>query len=233
MTNQLRVELYKLTRFLGIYLAVIVLAGIGFSYGYIKLSVLNTISVNEVFQSVVSDTSLMFINLLVIAWFLGKDFSTRTIQNEIRIGYSRKSVLISRYIITFFAVIMMHFTWIASTLIGFIVKHGMDSNIFCFRNFIWLLIVFLQVVAVTSMVVMIEFFAKNASVAMVATAISVFIGCNVIRNYVDADVYQFTCFGLAQSGSWEVLLPAMLYAIVLMLVFGVITCLGFRKAEVK
>lgn len=233
MRNQLRVEFYKLTRFLGMYLTVIVLAGIGFSYGYIHLSKLNTISVNEVFQSVVSDTSLMIINLLVIAWFLGKDFSTRTIQNEICIGHSRKSVLISRYIITFFAAIMMHFIWIASTLIGFIVKRGMDSSIFSFRNFIWLLIVFLQVVAITSMVVMIAFFVKNASVAMVATAISVFIGCNVTRAYVDADVYQFTCFGLVQNGSWTVLLPAMLYAIVLILVFGLVTYLGFRKAEIK
>lgn len=234
--NQIRVEFYKLTRLLGFYFAAILLAAIGSNFGYSVLSNFNRTnitSVNEVFQTVVGDASLIFIIMLIIAWFLGKDFSTRTIQNEIRIGYSRASVLLSRYITTSFAAVLLHFVWIVSTLIGFVVKRGMDFSVFSFINFAWLIIVFIQIMAITSVVIMIEFFAKNALAAMVATAITVFVACNIIRNYIEVRVYQFTCFGLVQNGSWSVLLPAMLYAIIVILVTGTITYMGFRKAEIK
>lgn len=234
--NQIRVEFYKLTRLLGFYFATILLAGIGVIHGYILLSNFNRTnitSVNEVFQTVVGDTSFIFVIMLIIAWFLGKDFSTRTIQNEIRIGYSRESVLISRYVITFFAAVLLHFIWVVSALIGFVVKRGMDFSVFSFINFVWLIIVFIQIMAITSVVIMIEFFAKNASVAMVITTVTVFVTCNIIRNFIEIKVYQFTCFGLVQNGSWTVLLPAMLYAIVVILVIGMITYMGFRKAEIK
>lgn len=234
--NQIRVEFYKLTRLLGFYFSAILLAGFGLNCGYSIFSDFNRTnitSVNEVFQTVVGDTSLMFIIMLIIAWFLGKDFSTRTIQNEIRIGYSRASVLLSRYVITFFAAILLHFIWIISNLIGFVMKCGMDFSIFNFTNFAWLIIVFMQIMAITSVVVMIEFFAKNALAAMVATAVTVFVTCNVIRNVIEMKVYQLTCFGLVQTGSWTILLPAMLYAIIVILVTGMITYMGFRNAEIK
>ena len=233
MMNQLRVEFYKLTRFLGIYFTMAFLAGMGGYCGYSLLNTPDITSTNMVFQEVIGDTSLMIITFSVIAWFLGKDFSTRTIQNEIRIGYSRESIFISRCVVTFFVTVLMHFVWVASNCLGFTLKYGIDFSIFQSTNLAWLITVFLQVMALSSVTVMIEFFVKNASVAIVVNVIFVLITCNLMRNIVDMKMYQITCFGLAQSGSWEVLFPAMLSAIATIFVFGMITCLGFRKAEVK
>lgn len=235
MMNQLRVEFYKLTRFIGVYLLMAFQAGVGVSYGYdiLSKSGIGVTSTNMVFQTVIGDTSTMIIIFSVIAWFLGKDFSTRTIQNEIRIGYSRESIFISRSLITFFTIILMHFIWIVFSLLGFILKRGIDVSFLQFTNFIWLITVSLQVMAIASAVIMIEFFAKNASMAIIINIIIVFIGCNIMRNIVDMQIYQITCFGLAQSDSWKVLLPAIICAIVTILAFGLITCVRFRKAEIK
>lgn len=95
MCNQLRVEFFKLRHFWLFYLAVIGMSAAGFSYGYIKLTSVGY-GVYDAFTETNCDTSFVFIHALVSAWFIGSDFSNRTIHHEPR-GTADGRCLASRY----------------------------------------------------------------------------------------------------------------------------------------
>ena len=87
MHNQLIIEKYKAKRFFILYLSAAVIAAAGFFLGLLKLP--EYMDMATVFSLSICDTSFMFIGSLVAAWFAGNDFQNRTIQNEIKAGYSR------------------------------------------------------------------------------------------------------------------------------------------------
>lgn len=99
MFNLLKVELYKLKKFQLGYIAILFMAVVGYLYGDNRIG-------NKVFEMtdntaiafshVVSDNSFVFIIAIVTALFMGKDFSSRTICNEIKLGHSRFHILLSR-----------------------------------------------------------------------------------------------------------------------------------------
>ena len=87
MRNQLMIEKYKAERFVLLYLAAAVLAAAGFFHGFLKFP--EHLDTAKVFSSSVCDTSFLFLISLAVSWFAGNDFMNRTIQNEIKLGYSR------------------------------------------------------------------------------------------------------------------------------------------------
>ena len=93
MCNQLKVEFFKFRHFILFYLGVILMAGAGGAYGFLKFP---NADIYDGFTATLSDVSFMFVTALVSAWFVGNDFSNRTIHNEITTGYSRLSVLFVR-----------------------------------------------------------------------------------------------------------------------------------------
>lgn len=231
MHNQLMVEKYKAKRFMILYLAAIVLAVAGFLLGFLKLP--ENLDTATVYSFSICDTSFMFIISLVAAWFAGNDFLNRTIHNEIKIGYSRFSVFMARTITTVIMAVLLHLTYVFATILGFAVKYRFDSSIFTITDFVWLLVVMLQICANICIVMFIVFALRKVTSAIAVTVVFSFVTCNVLRNFISESVFRLTCFSLAQTSdsrtlAWSAVLAAAVIAFSL-----TATQFVFRKAEIK
>lgn len=231
MLNQMSVQKYKAVRFPILYIAALVTITMGFLYGYLKLP--PTFDTNAVFSDTVCDTSGFFIFALVAAWFAGNDFLTRTIHNEIKAGYRRFSLILTRTVTTTTMVILLHLGYILSTVIGFSLKNGFDTSLFTVVNLFWLLTVLIQVCADICIVMFIVFSLKKATSAIAVAVVFAFIAFNVLRNFISESVFRLTPFSLAQTSDAGMLaLSAVIAAAV---IAGILTATHFvfRKAEIK
>lgn len=236
MFNLLKVEFYKLKKFQIGYIVVLLLVVIGYLYGDNRIGnkVFDmTDNTAAAFSEVVSDTSFVFLISIVTALFMGKDFSSRTICNEIKLGHSRFHILFSRVIMVCIFAVLLHVVYILSTIVGFSVVRGFDTSLFCTENALWLFTVFIQLAAVTSGVVFITFMAKKVSEAIVLSALYSVICCNILRNFISAEIYTLSCFCFVQNNSSKNLVPALVSAFVTMIVFLAAAVITFNKAEVK
>ena len=231
MRKQLIIEKYKAERFTIMYLAAVVLAAAGFFLGLLKLP--PNLDTSTVFSFSICDTSFMFIISLVTAWFVGNDFLTRTIHNEIKIGYSRVSVFLVRTITCVIMAILLHLTYVFATVIGFVVKYRFDSSIFSITNFVWLLVVMSQICANICIVMFIVFSLKKATLGIAVTVIFNFVSCNILRNFISGSVFRLTCFSLAQTSDSKTLVLSEVLAIAVIAISLTATHIVFRKAEIK
>lgn len=231
MHNQLMVESYKAKRFVTLYLAAAVLAAAGFFLGLLKLP--ENMDTATVFSLSVCDTSFLFIISLVAAWFAGNDFLNRTIQNEIKIGYSRFSVFMARTITTVVMAVLLHLTYVFATVLGFAVKYRYDSSIFTITDFVWLLVVMLQICANICIVMFIVFALRKVTSAIAVTVVFSFVTCNILRNFISESVFRLTCFSLAQTSDSRTLAWSAVLAAAVIVIALTATHFVFRKAEIK
>lgn len=231
MLNQLKIEFYKLKSFPLMYAAVLLMLVAGLPYGYLKFD--SVVDTNEVFASVICDTSFMFIISVVSSWFIGADFGNRTVTNEIKLGYSRLSVILSRALVVYLQSAVLHVVFLAATIGGYSVAHGFDVSVFHERNAAWLMTVILQIIAIESGIVMICFAAKKTAGAIAISVIYTFVCCNVLRNFVSGRIFAFSCFCFAQNRNGAVLIPCAVSALVSAAVFMMIAVFLFQKAELK
>lgn len=232
MINQLKVEIFKIKRFLAVYLVLIFLAVIGFLSGYSTFAEDETLTSNTIFSWMAGDTSLMFLYSVISAWFIGIDFSNRTIHNEIKTGFERISIIISREIIVFSTAIIYHITIVGSTIIGFMCKNGFDTDFVNMRNLIWMLVVLLQVITGQNVIVCISFIIKKAVTGVVASLCFSFVAFNVLRNFIDADWFNYSFLSLAQDGSSRTLLISCIYAVVVYVLVSGVTYKLFSRAQI-
>lgn len=232
MCNQLRVELFKLRRFWLLYLAVTGMFAAGFSWGYIKLTDVG-FSVYDAFAAANNDTSFVFVLALVAAWFVGNDFSTRTIQHEVTSGHSRWSVLCVRVLPAVLSGIILHCVFVSSTMLGVGVKSGFGGGSFSVRDILWFATILLQLSAVQAIVTFIAFLCAKAPGAIAASVCVIFIGCNVLRNYFDGAFFTRTVFYFAQDSSYGNLGLTGAVAAVTLAASVAFTYLIFRKREIR
>ena len=233
MINQLKVEMFKIKRFWVVYLIIILLAIAGFIPGYRLFSADKTLTSDIMFSLLVGDTSLMFLYSVVSAWFIGNDFSSRTIHNEIKTGFGRFSVIVSRKIIVFGTAVIFHIIFMGSTMLGFMCRNGFDTDFISMRNFLWLLVVLLQVITGQNIIVCISFAIKKAAAGVVASVCFSFIAFNLLRNFIDADWFNFSFLSLAQDGSTRTLLISCVYAAAVYVMVSVAACKLFSKAQIS
>ena len=132
MTNLLKVEFYKLKRFWIGYIGMLFMFGVVYIYGDTRIG--NRDHMSDAFSATVSDTSFVFLIAIIAALFIGRDFSNRTIGNEIKLGYSRTHILLSRMLAAGAFSILLHMVYIVSALIGFCMVIGFDTSLFRLRN---------------------------------------------------------------------------------------------------
>ena len=231
MRNQLMIEKYKAKRFVIMYLAAAVLSAAGFFLGLLKLP--ENLDTATVFSFSICDTSFMFIVLLVAAWFAGNDFQTRTIHNEIKVGYSRFSVFMARTIATVIMAVLLHLTYVFATVLGFSVKYRFDSSILSLTDFIWLLVVMLQICANICIVMFIVFALKKVTSGIAVTVVFSFVSCNILRNFIGEGIFRLTCFSLAQTSDNRTLALSAVLAVAVIVISLTATHFVFRKAEIK
>lgn len=232
MYNLLKVELYKLKKFQLGYLAMLFMAVVGYIYGDNRIG--NRMfqlpdDTADAFSHVVSDNSFVFIIAIVAAMFMGKDFSNRTICNEIKLGHSRFHILLSRTVMVCAFAVLLHVLYVIFAIVGFSAVKGFDTSLFSGENALWLLTVLLQLVAILCGVVMISFLAKKASEATVLSALYTVICCNILRNFISPTA----CFYFVEDNTPENIGSAIVSAIIAMIVFLATAAVAFHKAEVK
>ena len=231
MHNQLMIEKYKAKRFIIMYLAAAVLAAAGFFLGLLKLP--EYMDTEKVFSLSICDTSFMFLISLVAAWFAGNDFQNRTIQNEIKAGYSRFSVFMARTITTVIMAELLHLTYVFATVLGFAVKYRFDSSIFSITDFVWLLVVMIQICAIICIIMFIVFALRKVTLGIAVTVVFSFVSCNILRNFISESVFRLTCFSLAQTSDNRTLALSAVFAAVVIVISLTATHFVFRKAEIR
>ena len=142
MINLLKVEFYKLKKLQFGYIAVIFMFVVGYVYGDNRLG--NKMfdindNTNVVFSGIVSDTSFVFFISIIMALFMGKDFSNHTICNEIKLGYNRFQILLSRTITVCVFAVLLHVIYVVSAVLGFSIVRGFDTSVLRVGNVLWLL----------------------------------------------------------------------------------------------
>lgn len=236
MTNLLKVELFKLKRFWIGYIGMLFMFGVGYVYGDNRIGnrvFAMTGHTADAFRATVSDTSFVFLIAILAALFIGRDFSNRTIGNEIKLGYSRTQILLSRMLAAGAFSLLLHMIYIVSTLIGFCVVRGFDTSAFCLENGLWLLTVLLQLAAIIGGVVLISFLVKKMAEAIALSALYAALCCNILRNFLSTKLFTMSCFCFARDSDLKTLAAAAVSAAVTLLVLLTIAVFAFRKAEVK
>ena len=232
MFNLLKVEFYKLKKFSFGYIVLLFFLVIGIIGGGYKITD-DFESTADIFAANVCDTSLVLIISLAAAFFMGKDFSGRTIDNEIKLGFSRFKILISRMIAACIFAALIHMVWVVANVLSFAAVRGFDSSVLCVENAFWLITVLIQLSAVISGVILITFITKTVAGAIAISSMYVLICCNILRNYTDAKIFTMSPFCFVQNSDSKNLAFAAVTALVTMVVFLMITVFTFNKADVK
>lgn len=230
MCNQLKVEFLKFRRFALFYFGILLMMGLGGAYGFLKFP---DRTIYDAFGATLGDTSFMFVSALVSAWFVGNDFSNRTIHDEITTGCSRWSVLFVRELPAFLSVVMLHFTYVVSTVIGLGIQNGFSFEAFQIQDLYWCITVMLQLIAMQSVIVLITFICAKAAAAIAVSVCFMFFMCNILRNFLEVKAYTMSCFCLVREHSYEMLIPAGIIAVLTTVVFVIMTWLVFRKREIQ
>ena len=239
MYNQLKVEFYKLRTSKFFYIA-----AIGFFTASVMIFWSNIfrdgldITGGRAFVGSISDTSLLFILSLFVSYFIGNDFSNRTIGNEIRIGYSRISVILSRVIIALPLAAFLYLFYAAPRAILTGLINGFGSEFTIYEILIRTLLFSFQVMAVTSFVAFIMFWCKKSSLGMMIGVCFTVITCNILRTVLsDNTVFRLTSFYRIQMNieamtSWDIGI-SFLSALTTLLAVLSVTYIVFRKTELK
>lgn len=250
MINQFRVEFYKL-RHLKLFRRVmifVVLFGI-FGWFFMKWYLYfwpqyysrDMSTMGNLFFEGMSDTSFVFLYSMVTAWFVGTDFDNRTIHNEIAVGYSRWSVLLSRILTCWCASFLLHvvvtvfYTEVGWSAYGYgfhVPKLGM-------RDFVWFGVILLQLMAMQSLVVLITILSANAPTALVVSGVFSFLIHEVHVYFLSRGmerglrIWGTMFFALVQDNSDGTLIAAGCMAVAAIVGLTAVTYYIFQKMELK
>ena len=231
MRNQCKVTFYKLRHCIIFLIGILAIGGFGFSHGFIKLAPQGYDAYYAF--SHIGDTSFMFFLALISAWFIGSDFSNRTIHHEIKLGYSRWSVFLVREFAVMLSSVILHFVYVISTVLGVVIKTGFSGAMFGTADVLWCITIVLQLMGLQSVFTLITFICAAAPAAIAASTCFAFITCNILRNFLDGTFFTKTVFCLARDNSSETLLPAAIAAVLTLIGSTVLTYMIFRRKEIK
>jgi len=239
MYNQIKVEIYKLRNSKFFYVSII---------GFLTMSVMIfhanvfrdglDITGYEAFIYSISDTSLLFITSLFVSYFIGNDFANRTIDNEIRIGYSRISVILSRVIVAlpFTALLYLFYSVPRAVLTGLVNGFGEEMAV---QDVLIRIVLFtFQIMAVTSFTALIMFWCKKSSLGMMISVCFTVVTCNILRGFSgDNPIFRATSFYRIQMNheimTSQDIVFSFVSAIVNIIAVLFAAYLVFRKAELK
>lgn len=251
MVNQFHIEFYKLRHFKMFRYAVVFLVLYAvFGWTVLRWKLLfgtwdlpiNMDDLGSEFFVSMCDVSFVFLYSMVTAWFIGNDFDDRTVCNEITLGYSRWSILFSRILPCWCVTVFLHFVWVVCSTTALWSGFGYGFHIpeFQMRDFVWLSVILLQLLAMQSVVVLITILSANAAAALVISGVLAFMVNNVMRMYLNIwemkeglRIWGIMFFALAQNNSNRTLITAGCMAVAAIVGVTAVTYSVFRKMELK
>lgn len=239
MNNQMKVEVIHLRKSVLFYLAIaaFVVLSMMYSWKMVYTDMSNNSGI-DAFVGTMSDTSLMFILSLFASYVIGNEFTNRTIDNEIRIGYSRFSVVLSRAIVVLPFTLIPYLAYTVTSTLFLGLANGF-ATAFTVSDLIIRFILFaLQVMSIQSIAMFIMFACKKASLGMMVNTCFAVVTCNLLRNILqDNSLFKLTSFYRImmnnQSMSVQDLLISFVSAIATLLLMVYASYIVFRKAELK
>lgn len=240
MNSQIKVAIIRVKKSMFFYFAIIAFIILAFMSGLKAVYVLNTTDSGiDAFLEAISDTSLILVLSMLTSYIVGDEFTNRTIDNEIRIGYSRFSIILSRAIVVlpFSLVPYLAYTVTSALILG--IANGFSTSFTVAELVIRLLLFLLQLMSIQSMTLFIVFVCKKASLGMMVSVGFSFITCNILRNFFeDGGVFfRYTSFYRIMTNrtmmDWQDILRSFILAVGTVIIMVCITYFVFRKAELK
>jgi len=237
MRNQVKAALLKLqkSRFFYIASLCLVLFGVFFATGTLFHDNVDDTG-QDVFFLLISDVTLMFVSVAFVSYFISSDFSNRTICNEIRVGYSKFSVVFSRVIIALLFAIFMQLLFFGIVILMYGLVNGFGFYIPLHKLALKLILFICQTTAVLSLAVLITFLSKKTSLSMMLSISFVFVFFNLLRNSPISNTafYRLTIFyrfmmNNQHMSSWDISV-SFISAIITILGALFTAYIVFRKA---
>lgn len=240
MKRQLKVEIFKIFHSVPMLVIFLFFSLMGVLNGLIKF-IPSGLTGYEAYIGVLTDTSLIFILSLSVSIFIASDFNDRTIQNEIKLGNSRKSAVVCRAIVALPVSGIIHIIYaaIGAILAGAANGFALEIPLLSIKG--WSLLVFLEMIAIQSVVVFIVFLCRKVTSSIAVSVCTMVVLCNALRNLTDGAVFvqlfNMTCFSRMamnmQAFSMSDILITMISALITIAVFVIGSVAAFQKAEVE
>lgn len=258
MGKLFKIEMKKLRKSKAMLVLLIVSAALSLFnvgvYGLLKafagdlLSIFGNVDGYNMAMKMTADTSdVVLMVLILMAVFIGGDFSTRTLQTQIAAGYSRFSILISRYITMIVSYVILYTIYFTITVVGITIMFGFGDNItsaMVGELLLNLLYSFLMAMTMLSLYMLFAFLVKSTGATIGICVPFMLIGVSIISmlsliNEVVYDIISFTPFGQSSllGGMFElepiVPLKFIGVCVVWFSIFTSLSYLSFRKSELK
>ncbi|MCR5249923.1 MAG: hypothetical protein K6E50_04890 [Lachnospiraceae bacterium] len=238
MHNQLKVENYKMWRFTPVYAC-----SLFYAFTVLYMVIKGGLSpaaaamyhnMYDGFKEGVQDCSFAFLWGMLVAWYVGIDFANRTVHRAIVTGASRTAIVISRLAAISVLTILFHIVTIIGEVILYGTKFGFSLEGFNPRDILWILVVFLQLIAFDAFFVLVTYICGNVYSALVTSVLIATIGGNILRNFLGGNpIYEHSFFCFAKSSENSDLIPCAICAIIAIVVLVAGTVVIFNRKDVN
>ena len=239
MLNLFKIERYKMKRFTPYYVSMgflLFLVVYNLIVGGIKQSYVDAHPngcMYDGFMDGVSDASFSFLIGMLIAWYVGIDFTNRTLHRVIVTGNKRWMTVISQLIATSVLTIIFHLGLVVETVIQYGSGFGYSFDGFNKKDIAWIGVVCLQLIAMNAFYMLITYICGNVYTALFACVSVAAVGGNVLRNVFRTNlIYEHSFFCFAKSSENSDLIPCAICAIIAIVVFVTATIIFFNKRDV-
>ncbi len=192
-----------------------------------------------------SDITLMVVILMAV--LIGGDFSARTLQTQVAAGYSRFSIIVSRYATMAISYVILYILYFTVTVLGVTLIFGFGDGVTSSMVgdlLLNLLYSFMMALTMLSMYMLFAFLLKSTGATIGVCVPFMLLGVTIIQtlswiNDIASEVLSFTPFGqsMALSGSfiYGEIDPLRFVGVCVVWFIGLtsLSYLSFRKAELK
>ncbi len=238
MFNLIRIESFKLKRFTPFYysllfVAVLMSQMIWKGLNQDAVAYWGYSCMHDGIVEGVQDCSLAFLFGMLIAWYVGADFSERTLHRALTTGTKRWMIIVTKIIATSILTFIIHLFELLINVIAYGKEFGFSFEGFGSRDLLWLGVVALQMLAYNVFFVLISVICGNIYSALFACVVVSAICGNALRNlFVGNYIYEHSFFCFAKSSQNSDLIPCAICAIIALVILVAVTIIVFNKRDV-